>query len=124
MHHRLVVLSAFLVACHSESAAHVESVDAATDASSQETAVIDAPTDAGSGTADRADVADVCSNTPPSLPCCEDTFYTSPTYKCPTCAFLTRNVAECRSGVWSWAVNDDCWFACRDSGPTDAVGDD
>lgn len=121
--HRLVVLCGLLVACHSESAAPSEAVDAASDASAEEAAVFDAPSDGESGPADSADVADVCSNTPPSLPCCEGVFYTSPTYKCPTCAFLTREIAQCRSGSWSWAVNDDCWFACRDGGPADAIGD-
>ncbi|MBK7396989.1 MAG: hypothetical protein IPJ34_11965 [Myxococcales bacterium] len=123
MHHRLVVLFALLVACQSESAAPGESVDAESEVSAKETAAFDAPADGEGGAADGADAADVCSNTPPSLPCCEDVFYTGSTYKCPTCASLTRDIAQCRWGAWSWAVNDDCWFACRDSGPTDADAD-
>ncbi len=116
MDRRLVVVSGLLVACHSESAAPSEAADAR-DAPVVETAI-------ESDAADSADVADVCSKAPPSLPCCEGAFYTGPTYTCLTCASLTRDVAQCRSGAWSWAVNDDCWFACRDAGPADASDTD
>jgi hypothetical protein len=118
----VLVAGALMIACSSRelpSADVTDSGDRADSAVLDTTVPPEAHVDSGSAdeAGEDASIPDVpCSETPAEdRACCEGAFVCSAKYAC-TCGFMTSDCTRCSGGRWQPIINDDCFFACRDSG--------